>query len=227
MNSVSLGLFVGLVSASILFFVCFIIFSSLTYKRRFNETYDPRNHFPYEYNFDGGFKENILGNICLIFAILFSMGSYAIASGYFFENGNVLFAIISGLFFCVTVLFVNFVPLKLLRFHVISAIISFVAAFVTPSAIGLAAFNSYKVTNNPFTLVVMIMSITIAVFFFAVVMNPRLSLKIQMIVGKDKDGNEKYIRPKYIVFGLSEWFINFGLIASNLLFLLLIISFLQ
>ena len=227
MNSGSLGLFVGLVSASILFFVCFVVFSNLTYKKRFDETYDFRNHFPYEYNYGNGFKDNILGNICLLFAVLFSLGSYGIAAGYFFDNGNVLFAIIAGLFFSITVLFVNLVPLKLLRFHVISAIISFVAAFVTPSAIGLAAFNSYKETNNVFTLVVMILSITLAVFFFAVVMNPRLSLKIQMIVGKDKDGNEKYIRPKFIVFALSEWFINVGLIISNLLFLLLIISFLQ
>lgn len=224
MNNLSLGLFVGLISASFLFFVCYVVFSNLIYKKKYEESYDFRNHFPYEYNFNQGFKENILGNICLILSMLLSMGSYGLALGYFFNNGNLLFVVISGIIFSIAVLFANFVPLKLLRFHVISAIISFVAAFATPSAIALAAFANYRETSSSFSMVILVTSIVVAVFFFGAVMNPRLTLKIQMIVEKDTNGNEKYVRPKFIVFALSEWFVNFGIIVSDLLFLFLIIS---
>ena len=223
MPSINVGWFIGLAACSILFFASYFVLSNANYKKRFSERYDLRNHFPYEYNFESHLKDNLFGNIALILSVLLSLGLFGLTLAFYRTNGYLLFVVISGMIYSIILLFINFVPLKLIKFHMVASVLSFVTAFVTPCALGLTAFSDYQETKNPVSIVLMIISLIIALFFFALTMNPRLSMRIQMIVTTDEKGNEKYVRPKYIILAFTEWMMSFGLIPCQILLVILLL----
>lgn len=224
MPKYSIGWFIGLTACSLIFFICYFIFSNINYQRRFSDKYDIRNHFPYEYNFESKLKDNLFGNIALILSTVFSLGLFGLTLVYFKNNGYLLFVVIAGMLYSLIILFINFVPLKLLRFHMIISVLSFVIAFVTPCALGLTSFSNFQETKNPASMALMIISIVIALFFFGLTMNPRLTLKIQMIVTTDDKGNEKYVRPKYIILAFTEWMMSFGILPCQILLVVLLLT---
>ena len=80
-----IGLSIGLVSASFLFFFAFFLFGIFYYQKRFNLKYDIRNTFPYEINYQQSFLDNIFVNIFLILFAVSSIGFFV-----FFDIKNIL-----------------------------------------------------------------------------------------------------------------------------------------
>ena len=226
MGNIHIGWFIGLAGSAILMFVAYFICSSLNYKKRFQSVYDFKNHFPYEFNYESKFSDNILGNVALIFMAALSIGFFAIGFSYFKNNGYVLVAIISGVLYSILAALINFIPLKTLKVHLAFSLLLLIFSFATPVAIGLTCFSSYQNSKEVFPLVVMIVSFVVALFLFALAMNPRLTPNFKMIVTTDEKGNETYVRPSVIVLALSEWITIFALLLNHILYILMILTLL-
>lgn len=223
MPNIHYGWFIGLAAASIILFIAYFLLSTFNYKKRFENKYDVKCFFPYELNYESKLTDNLLGNIALILSMFTSMGLFALGLAYFKTNGYLIAALIAGIIYSILVLGIHFTPLKLLKFHFVVMIILFVAAFFTPMALGLTSFNVYQNTKNVFTLVLMIISFIVGLVMFVFVMNPKLSFNIKMKVAVDEQGNEKYIRPKFILVAFTEWLMVLLLPVSQILYCLLII----
>lgn len=226
MEKVHISWFIGLFGGAIIFFVGYILFSITNYKKRFKNQYDLRNYFPYELNYESKFADNLFGNLSLIMSMAFSLALFALGLSYFKTNGYLLVVMIAGALYSVFVALINFIPLKYLKTHLIFTIILFIVAFLTPGSAGLTAFNIYQQNNEIYPIAVMSVAALVALFVFGLIMNPKLSLNIKMNVATDENGNEYYVRPKYIVMAFTEWMLIFGLIISQLLYLLVIIALL-
>lgn len=224
MPSIHYGWFIGFAAASILLFIAYFILSTYNYKKRFGNKYDVKCFFPYELNYESKITDNLLGNIALILSMFVSMGLFGLGLAYFKTNGYLIATTIAGIVYSILVLGIHFVPLKLLKFHFVVMIILFVAAFFTPMALGLTSFNVYQNTKNVFPIVIMIISFIIGLTMFVFVMNPKLSFNIKMKVAVDEQGNEKYIRPNFILVAFTEWLMVLLLPASQILYCLLIIA---
>ena len=222
----SIGWFIGLAAASLLFFVFSFVTSRINFKNRFKNDYDVRDYFPYEFNYESPFSLNILGNVSLLMSLALSISCFALTATKIQTNGYVLYSLITGIIYSILVGVIHFVPLKTMKTHLIFAVILFGISFVTPAAIGLGGFAYYQQTKEIYPLVMFIVSMVIALFYFALAMNPKLTLNFKMIVQVDEKGNEKYLRPKYIIFAFTEWLDIFGLFISQILLLLLMVAIL-
>ena len=222
----SIGWFIGLAAASIIFFVFSIINSRANFKNRFQKVYDLRNHFPYEFNYESPFSLNILGNVALIMSLAFSVGLFALTAVKVRTNGYVLYSLITGILFSIFVGVIHFIPLKTMKTHMIFSVLLLGLAFITPCAIGLGSFAYYQETKKIFSLVLFIVSIVVGVFYFGVAMNPKLSMNFKLIAVTDEKGNQIYLRPKFIIMAFSEWLASFGLFVSQILLLLFMVAIL-
>ena len=219
-----IGWYIGLSISSILFFVSYFLLSRANYKKRFGTDYDFRNHFPYELNFEAPFSLNLLGNIALVMGCALSTGLFALTLSEIRNNGFIIYALISGALYSIFIAVINFIPLKTIKIHLLFAIFLFASAFATPCAIGLGAFNYYQGSKDVFSLVVMIISLTIGLFHFVLIMNPKLSLNIKMQVATDEKGNQIYIRPKFIMMAFTEWMLIFSVALSQIMLILFMIA---
>ncbi len=215
------GLSLGLMAGSILFFFAFFLSGQLTYKKKFSLTYDIRNTFPYEINYQTKFLDNILVNSFLIFAIALSLGYFI-----FFNIGNLsginIVIVIAGCALSVCVFFLFFADLKYLRFHLFLMIFVGILAFALPASIAISAFGQFQADNkNIFALVMTIISAIFALFIFGVMMNPKLNFKLEMKKQVTPDGKEVLVRPKYFVLAFSEWIFIFSLFVSQILLLII------
>ena len=224
MPNIHYGWFIGFAASSILLFIAYFFLSTYNYKKRFGNKYDVKSFFPYELNYESKITDNLLGNIALILSMLVSMGLFGLGLAYFKTNGYLIATTIAGIVYSILVLGIHFVPLKLLKFHFVVMIILFVAAFFTPMALGLTSFSVYQNTKNVFLVVIMVISFIIGLTMFVFVMNPKLSFNIKMKVAVDEQGNEKYIRPNFILVAFTEWLMVLLLPASQILYCLLIIA---
>ena len=216
------GWIVGFVSSAILFFILYFVLSCLNYKRRFHEKYDVRNHFPYEFNYESRFSDNIFGNIALILSGVFSIGAFAFAGAQMHLNGLLLSAVGAGTILSILLILINFIPLKYLRTHLVFMLFLFVSAFATPTLLGFTFFDHYQIYKDTISLVMFIVSLVVGVFVFVLIMNPKLTLRITMQKATDEKGNEYFVRPKYIVIALSEWLTLFSLLLTELILIILI-----
>ncbi len=222
----SIGWFIGLSAGSLIFFVFSFITSRANFKKRFQKDYDLRNHFPYEFNYEAPFSLNILGNIALIMALALSIGLFALTAVKIKTNGYVLYSLITGIIYSIFAGAIHFTPLKTMKTHMIFSVLLLGLSFATPCAIALGGFAVYKETAKIFPLIIFIVGLTIGVFFFALAMNPKLSMNFKLIVGTDEKGNQIYLRPKYIMMAFTEWMDIFGLFVSQILLLLLMVAIL-
>lgn len=224
MPNIHYAWFIGLAGGSILLFTAYFFLSSFNYKKRFENKYDIRCYFPYEFNYESKITDNLLGNFALILSMFISMGLFALGLAYYQTNGYILAATIAGILYSILVLAINFTPLKLLRFHFVMMVILFVSAFFTPMALGLTSFGIYQTTKEVFPIVLMIICFVVGLVMFALIMNPKLSFNIKMQVAVDENGNEKYVRPNFITVAFSEWLMVLLLPANQILYCLLIIA---
>ena len=224
MPNIHYAWFIGLAAGSILLFISYIFLSTFNYKKRFENKYDLRNCFPYEFNFESKFADNLLGNVALVASMFISMGLFALGLAFYQNNGYILAATIAGIIYSVLVLGINFTPLKLLRVHFIVMVILFVGAFFTPMALGLTSFSLYQLNKQPYPLVLMILCFVVGLLMFVLIMNPKLSFNIKMKVAVDEKGNERYIRPDFISVAFTEWIMVLLLPINQILYCLLIIG---
>ena len=224
MGNIHFSWFIGLAAGSILLFFAYYFLSTFNYKKRFQNKYDFRSYFPYEFNFESKISDNILGNVALILSMFFSIGLFALGLSYYKTNGYILASVIAGAVYSLLVLAINFIPLKLLRVHFVTMILLFVASFFTPMAMGLTSFNIYQQYKSVYAIVVMVVCFIFGLMNFVLIMNPKLSFDIKMQVAVDEEGSEKYIRPKFIPVAMTEWLMTFLLPVNQILFTLLIIG---
>ena len=224
MPNIHYAWFIGLAAGSILLFITYIFLSTFNYKKRFENKYDLRNCFPYEFNYESKFSDNLLGNIALVASMFLSMGLFALGLAYYQTNGYILAGTIAGIVYSILVLAMNFTPLKFMRVHFVVMVILFVAAFFTPMALGLTSFNVYQIGHKPFPLVLMILCFVVGLVMFVLIMNPKLSFNIKMKVAVDEEGNERYIRPDFIPVAFSQWVMVLLLPINQILYCLLIIA---
>ena len=224
MPSIHYAWFIGLAAGSILLFISYIFLSTFNYKKRFENKYDLRNCFPYEFNFESKLTDNVLGNVALIASMFLSMGLFALGLAFYQNNGYIIAGTIAGIVYSILVLAINFTPLKTLRFHFVMMVILFVAAFFTPMALGLTSFSIYQTTKQVYPIVLMVICFVIGLLMFVLIMNPKLSFNIKMKVAVDEQGNEKYVRPDFITVAFTEWMMVLLLPVSQILYCLLIIA---
>ena len=229
MPSIHYAWFIGLAAGSILLFISYIFLSTFNYKKRFENKYDLRNCFPYEFNFESKLTDNLLGNVALIASMflsmgLFALGLFALGLAFYQNNGYIIAGTIAGIVYSILVLAINFTPLKTLRFHFVMMVILFVAAFFTPMALGLTSFSIYQTTKQIYPIVLMVICFVIGLLMFVLIMNPKLSFNIKMKVAVDEQGNEKYVRPDFITVAFTEWMMVLLLPVSQILYCLLIIA---
>ncbi len=198
------GWLTGFAISFLLFGVLSFIASKSNYQKRFQMSYSLRNTFPYEFNYESKFTDNILGNVLLILSLGTALGFYSTIN---VDRQDVilLVAAIAGILLTILIGVNFFLPLKLLKTHMTLSIFQFLMSFIVPASIAISALSYYKNYQNVIPLVVAIISSIFAVFNFALVMNPKLSLNIKMDVITNDDGTETYKRPKFITFAFTEW----------------------
>lgn len=214
----------GLIIASIFFFLVFFVFGVRTYEKRFNITYNVKNFFPYEIGYNVKFLDNIGINAALILSIFASFASFLYYGvGYsLFENHKIV-TILAGIILSFTVLFQFFADLKYIRFHITLFVLTALAAFMLPCGIGILGYVNYQRTEDIFSIILAGISFIFAIFIFASMMNPRLNLKLNMKKAIDKNGKEVLVRPKFFIMAFTEWIYIFSLFIDQLLLLLLLL----
>ena len=95
-----------------------------------------------------------------------------------------------------------------------------IASFGCPASIAIICYSKYQATLNIYYIVICSLSIATALFGFGLIMNPKLTFRLEMQKAVGEDGKETLIRPKFFVLAISEWFFMFLLLASDILLLL-------
>ena len=215
MNSFAFAFLLG----QLLFMIAFILFSFINYKSRFKSDYDFRNHFPYELNYESKFKDNLIGNICLIISSTCGLAFYATFNTTY-NNGYLIFAMIGGMINIVLSSILFFAPLKALRVHLGVAVFNIVLSFLVPIAFAFAASIDYSQTKNVSSLIMVILNSIICLIVFILVMNPKLSRWADLDKKENKDGTVTYARPKYFVLAFTEWLLYFLTIIVEIMAIL-------
>lgn len=212
----------ALCGASVVFFIGYFLFSKRNYFNRFNIEYHVRNTFPYEFNYQGRFKDNLLGNLFLCLFFITSIGNFAMFD--LTHTGFMIFVLVMGLFSSIMVLLINFVPLKLLKGHIATSVLTFLAAFITPASIAIASFSIYRSNQNSLALATSIIAIVVTVFVFILIMNPNLTHWAHVEKKTNEDGSVSYVRPKYFVLAFSEWLCVICIVSCQILLVLMTFS---
>ncbi|MCR5506180.1 MAG: hypothetical protein K6F07_04210 [Bacilli bacterium] len=213
------GLSLGLALASILLFILFLFTGISAYKKRWNMGYDMRNCFPYEINYRQRFTDNILPNAILTFVVATSLGLFI-----FFDiknlSGATIVTLACGCLGAILVFFMFFTDIRFIRFHIALFSLLAIAAFGSPASIAVISYQKYQSSNNVYYIVIALIAVVVGLFAFALIMNPRLSFKLQMQKAVGIDGKETLMRPKYFVLAFSEWLFIFTYFFSEILLLL-------
>jgi len=191
--------------AAVLLFIIGLIFSCHSYKKKFEKEYSLRSMFPIEFNYERPFNENMIGNFCFILS-LFSSICFYITYNLSFNFDTLIFVTVFGVVCSLLIGAMFFIPMKFFRAHVTIDILSFAFLFALSAGICIAAFRLFQKGNNSVLgLLGFIFSLLVSIAIFALIMNPKLTANIKGNVVKDENGNEKVIRPKFIVLAFSEW----------------------
>lgn len=182
--------------------------------------YDLRNHYPYELNYEGEFKDNLTGNVAIISSAAFAIAFYTLYNNNF-TNGFFLFVLIAGSIYSVILTSLVFISLKHLRMHLALVLFSIVLSFLIPFANAMCCAMNYRDTNEAKALVMTILNAVYCIFIFILMMNPKLSHWAELKEEKNQDGTIKYVRPKIFILAFIEWSL---IISSPLLMVLTIVS---
>lgn len=200
-------------------FFLFILFSFINYKNRYKTSYDLRNHFPYELNYESFFKENLLGNIAATFLVIATILFYV-----FFDekhiNGYYLFVMIAGIVNALISYALIFVPLKMTKTHLALLAINIILSFLIPFSLAFNSALTYQSSNSGVALAFTIINAVICLFVFVLIMNPKLTNWAKMDEQKNSDGTTTYIRPKIFILAFTEWLLYFVSVITLVVVLL-------
>jgi len=196
--------------AAILLFIVSMVASCISYKKKHEIDYSLKSMFPIEFNYERSFNENLLGNFCLILSFFSSICFY-VTYNLSFNFDTLTFVTVFG---CISVLLIAgifFLPLNFFRAHISIDILAFAMIFALSAGTTIAAFRLFQKGNNaPTAMIGFVLGILVSLIVFALIMNPKLTANIKGTVVKDEKGNEKIIRPKFIILAFSEWVLIFS-----------------
>lgn len=198
-----MGLTIGFLFAEIIFFFGFLFFSRSNYNRRFKTKYDLRNMFPYELNYEATFKDNFAGNISYALMCVANVGLY-ISSMDTLVQGTLAFNLVGAIITTISLVLVLFVPLKLLKTHLICSTALIIGVFLSFAAIGYTSLDFYNILSYDSFIVTCILGFAFALIVVGIIMNPKLTTwaKAEKV---EINGEITYRRPRYIVLAFSEW----------------------
>ena len=199
---------IAAIFSSVVFLTIFTLFSILNYKNRFNIKYDIRNHYPYELNYEGKFTDNLTGNLAVILFALSGVAFFTLFDSKY-NNGFFIFDMIAGSIYALALMSLAFIPLKNLKAHLFLVLACVVLSFLIPFSNALASSISFKDSQEPVSLVMMIVNAVYCVFIFILMMNPKLSHWADLKEETNNDGTKKYVRPKYFILAFIEWLLIF------------------
>ena len=197
----------------------FIIFSFTNYKVRFLQSYDLRNHFPYELNYESKFKDNLMGNVFAVLLLVSTILFYV-----FFDtdhkNGFFIFTMIAGIVNACITFGLIFVPLKFLKSHLALVTANIVFSFLVPFSLAMYASIRYNTTKDISGIVFAILNAIICLFVFVLVINPKLTKWAEMDKKENEDGTTTYVRPRIFVLAFTEWLLLFTNVLTALMAIL-------
>lgn len=201
---------------SIVFFILFVLTAIRSYKIKYKLKYDLRNTFPYELNYKSKFFDNPLPNILLTISLLVSIVIYI-----FFDYKNLIgvnvFILIAGVLLSILAFILYFLDLKYFKSHMVVMVFTAVFSFGLSAANAIGNFVKYQDTQNIYYIVLCVICGVFALISFGIIMNPKLSMNLQMDKVTDEKGQEKLVRPKYFVIAFSEWLLIFTLFINQIL----------
>lgn len=214
-----------LAAVAIIFFSAGIVLSKKNYKSRFNIDYSLKNMFPFEINYEGHFGDNLFGNIALSLSTVFLIVFYATFDTSH-TNGFATFTLISGIFSAVLSLILYFVPFKNLKTHVALSTFLFVFSFMLSISISLLNVFYWNQNHSVLNLVAAIIGGLIVLSILILIINPKLSLRVEGEEIKDESGETRIVRPKRIPYAYTEWAVMMTVFMSSVPLIIYLISIL-
>ena len=204
-------------SFSIFCFIFGLAFSMANFKRRHKMAYSIRNMFPFEFNYQGLFVDNLLGNMFLMVSGLSLIVTFATFNGSR-TDGYTIFILIASIISAVLISANYFINTKTLKLWALSVVLSYAMIFMLIAAIAILHLKYYQQTHQVLNLVGLIYSIVLALAAFVLAMNPKLSFRIK---AKEKpktnpEEETKYERPKWIPLAFSIWIVTILLYLSQI-----------
>ncbi len=182
--------------------------------------YDLRNHYPYELNYNGKFKDNLIGNIAVVLFAVSGIAFYTLFD-HDFNNGFMIFTLIAGSLYCLSLMSLAFISFNHLKMHLIMVLISVVFAFLIPFSNAIACSIAYKDMKQTNSMIMLIVNAVYCIFIFILIMHPRLSKWAELKEIKNEDGTSSYVRPKYFILAFIEWLL---ILSSPLVMVLTILT---
>ena len=204
-------------SFSIFCFIFGLAFSMANFKKRRQIPYSIKNMFPFEFNYQAHFIDNMLGNAFLMFSGLSLILFYATFNGSR-TDGYTIFILIASSISTVLVSACYFVNTRLLKTWVFAIVLGYSMIFMLIATTAILHLKYYQQTHQVLNLVGLIYSLVLALAVFVLAMNPKLSFKIK---AKEKpktnpDEETKYERPKWIPLAFSIWMATVALYLSTI-----------
>lgn len=197
----------------------FILSSFINYNTRFGMTYDLRNHFPYELNYESKFKDNLMGNVLLLVATGCGVAFYILFDNNK-QNGYFLFMMIAGCIHQLVHFFLAFVPLKLTKSHLLLVTLDIILSFLIPFSLAISSSITFNHTHDYSLIIFIALPAVICLFVFILMMNPKLTRWSRMEEIKNEDGTTSYKRPRYFILAFYEWLLLFASLLTQIIVIL-------
>lgn len=201
--------------AAITLFVMAFLLSRLNYERRFSSKFSLKNMFPFEFNYEGKFTDNFIPNVLLSLAFLVLIAFYGTFDG-LHTDGIAIFVLISGIISSILGYVLFFVPFRHLKTHIALSTFMFVFSFMLTGSTFLLNMFYFRQYENAINLVTMIFSGILALSVLLMVLNPKLSLRIEGREEKLPNGEVIMHRPKWIMIAVTEWVSIFAIILNQI-----------
>ena len=194
-----------------------LAFSMVNYQKRHKAPYAIRNMFPFEFNYQAHFVDNMLGNSFLMISGLSLILFYGTFKGSR-TDGYTIFILIAAIISTLLVCASYFVSTRLLKVWMLGMVLGYTLIFMLIAITACLHFKYFQQTHQTLNLIGLIFSIVLAVFVFALAMNPKLSFRIKAKEKANQDPNEekKYERPKWIPLTFSIWMVIFALYINEI-----------
>ena len=200
---------------SIFCFIFGLAFSMVNFKKRRSIDYSFKNMFPFEFNYQAHFVDNMLGNAFLMFSGLSLILFYASFKGSR-TDGYTIFILIASIISTLVVSACYFVSTRTLKVWAFGIVLGYAMIFMLIAATAVLHLKYYQQTHQTLNLIGLIYSCVIALIIFVLAINPKLSFQIK---AKEKektspDEETRYERPKWIPLAFSIWMVIFSLYLS-------------
>lgn len=202
-----------------------IAFSMVNYQKRYKQKFSIRNMFPFEFNYQAHFIDNMLGNAFLMFSGLSLILFYSTFRGSR-TDGFTIFILIAAIISTLTISSLYFVSTRTLKTWLFFVTISYGMVFMLISATGCLHWKYYQQTHQTLNLVGFILCCVFALIIFVMAMNPKLSFRVNAKEKENANPDEPktYERPKWIVIAFTIWMMIFALYLNQIGILLFAIS---